>query len=326
MNSEKTQIFQTENSKRYNWTKWSFRVIFILAICLAIIVGLTIIRGSNPSMPALKSVENAYKSKLDPQNPFTLETKLNKKYKGFKDFLKEKIENDNKISHPNTKLIRAAFYTPWSSLSLTDLRHNGNKLNTIYPEWFFINPKTYRLDSRIDKNALDVMKHFGLSIQPIFNNFISKPGGQGEFSGQLLHTILHDENLQNQLIQDIITTIKKNNLQGINIDFEEIKENSDVFLTHFQTKLYKEFKKNNLIVSMDIMADNTDYDVVQLQHSVDYFILMAYDQYNDPTNSGPISSQKWIEKQMDLLAEKISPDKIILGIGAYGRKWVKDSD
>ncbi|MBS1571943.1 MAG: glycosyltransferase [Bacteroidetes bacterium] len=327
MPTEKSQIFQTENAKRYTWTKWSIRVIGIIILIIGIIVAITIAKGRNPSLPALKTIENSYKSKLDPSNPFTLETKLNKKYKGFKEFLKERIKKDNSNpSHTNTKLIRAAFYTPWSPLSLIDLQHNGDKLNTIYPEWFFINPTTYRLDSRIDPKALSVMKHFGISIQPILNNFISKPGGQGNFSGKLLGKVLHDENIQNQLISDIITIIKKNNLQGINIDFEEISESSDEYLTRFQTKLYNEFKKNNLVVSMDIMADNNDYDVKKLQNSVDYFILMAYDQYNDTSAAGPISSQKWIEKQMDILAQKIPSEKIILGLGAYGRKWIKDSD
>lgn len=327
MEDRQHQVFQTENAKRYLFTKWSLRLLSIFIAIVAVIVVFTILKGKNPSMPAMKSVENSYKAKLDPTNPFTFETKLNKKYKGFKTFLQEKIAQEKKTGHhTNTKLIRAAFYTPWSPLSLVDLRENGDKLNTIYPEWFFINPKTLRLDSRVDKNALSVMKHYKLSIQPIFNNFISKPGGEGAFSGQMLHQVLHNEQVQNQLIQDLLTEIKKYNLQGINIDFEEIKENTNEPLSKFQQKLYQAFKKNNLTVSMDVMADNTDYDVNVLQHAVDYFVLMAYDQYNDPTQAGPISAQKWIEKQVDQLAKNIPSEKIILGLGMYGRKWVKDEE
>lgn len=286
------QIFQTPNPKRYLITKWSLRIIGLIAGLIAVIVALTIIKGSNPSMPTLVSTSDLYKAKLDPSNPFTFETKLNKKYKGFKNFLQQKIKTEKNINYTDTKLIRAAFYTPWSPLSLIDLRKNGNKLNTIYPEWFFINPKTYRLDSRIDKKALDVMKHYKLSIQPILNNFISVAGKQGKFNGKLLSTILHNEKLQEQLITDILVVIKDNDLQGINIDFEELSEQSDEYLIKFQARLYKEFKKNNLIVSMDVMAENSDFNIKALQHHVDYFILMAYDQFNDNSVAGPISSQK----------------------------------
>lgn len=284
-------------------------------------MALTVLRGKNPSIPEMISVGDLYKAKTDPSNHFTFETKINKKFQGFKAFLNKKIAEgkfDNNTM--DTRLIRSAFYVPWSPSSLEDLRTNGDKLNTIYPEWFFINPKTYQLDSRIDQKGLEAMRQHNLSIQPIFNNFISVPGKTGNFSGEMLHTVL-----QNRLIAQLISAIKANKLQGINIDFEEMKENSDEFLIKFQQKLYSEFKKNGLIVSMDVMADNTDYNLKELQKHADYFILMAYDQFNDASQAGPISCQKWIEKQMDAISD-IPSEKIILGIGAYGRQWVKDEN
>ncbi|UOE36930.1 polysaccharide deacetylase family protein [Chryseobacterium oryzae] len=325
MSDNNHQVFQTQDSKRYTRTRWAINSIIAVVIFIVIVVSIAVLRGKNPSMPHMNSVGNSYKSKMDPENPFTFETRLNKKFKGFKDFLNKKIQEENRNSNNvNAQLIRGAFYTPWSPLSLTDLRINGDKLNTIYPEWFFINPKTYQLDSRIDNEALDVMRHHKLSVQPILNNFISVPGKEGKFSGDLLHTVLHNQNIQNQLINQIIKTLKANNLQGINIDFEEIKENSDEYLNAFMQNLYAQFKKNNLVVSIDVMADNSDYDLSFLKNHVDYFILMAYDQFNDPSQAGPISDQKWIEKQMDYVAKNVPSEKIILGIGAYGRQWIKD--
>lgn len=325
MSDSNFQIFQTKDSKRFKTTQWIVRIILFSLIFISVLVIVTVLRGKNPSMPQINTVGNSFKAKLDPANPFTFETKLNKKFKGFKDFLNRRINLEKTITkHTNAKLIRAAFYTPWSPLSLIDLRINGDKLNTIYPEWFFINPKTYKLDSRIDKNALELMKHYNLSIQPILNNFVSIPKKQGNFDGQLLHKVLHDEKIQNQLISQLIKTLKYYKLQGINIDFEDINESSDEYLNHFQKKLYSEFKKNGLLVSIDVMTDNEDYSIEYLKDYADYFILMAYDQFNDSSATGPISDQKWIEKQMDHLAKKVSPEKIILGMGAYGRQWIKD--
>ena len=321
------QIFQTNSAKRYRVTQWTLRVIASVLLFIAIVVGIAVVRGKNPSMPQMNSIRKSFESKINPDNRFTLTTPLNKKFKGFKDFLQKRILADKKPKNVvNAQLIRGAFYVPWSPLSLSDLRMNGSKLNTIYPEWFFINPKTFQLDSRIDKEALSVMKHHGLSVQPILNNFISIPGKQGNFNGDLLHTILHNPKLQNQLISQIIATLKTNNLQGINIDFEEMKENSDEFLNAFMKNLYTQFKQNGLIVSIDIMADNSDYDHNYLKDYTDYFIVMAYDQFNDPTQSGPISDQKWIEKQMDQIAKDIPSEKLILGIGAYGRQWITDEN
>ncbi|MCG2781426.1 MAG: polysaccharide deacetylase family protein [Weeksellaceae bacterium] len=170
------------------------------------------------------------------------------------------------------------------------------------------------------------MKHYGLSIQPILNNFISVPGKQGKFNADLLHTVLHDQKIQNQLISQIIATLKANKLQGINIDFEEMNENSDEYLNAFMKNLYTQFKSNGLIVSIDIMADNSDYNIKYLKDYTDYFIIMAYDQFNDSSQAGPISDQKWIEKQLDQIAQNIPSEKLILGIGAYGRQWITDEN
>lgn len=327
MSEKSKQIFQTENAKRFHTTVWTIRVIAAIVAFIIIVVTLAVLHGKNPAMPAIMDTGNMFKAKVDPSNKFTFETKLNKKYKGFKDILDRKIAEENKSqNHADTKLIRGAFYVPWSPSSLQDLQANGDKLNTIYPEWFFINPKTFNLDIRIDQHALEVMRHYKLKILPIFNNYISVPGKEGSFSGEMLHTVLHNEAIQNRLISQLISTLKANKLQGINIDFEEMKENSDEYFTKFQQKLYSEFKKNGLIVSMDIMADNSDYNLKQLNPVTDYFILMAYDQFNDASAAGPISSQKWIEKQMDVVSREIPSEKIILGLGAYGRQWIKDEN
>jgi spore germination protein YaaH len=48
---------------------------------------------------------------------------------------------------------------------------------------------------------------------------------------------------------------------------------------------------------MDIMTDNDDYNIQKLNPYVDYFVLMAYDEYSADSDAGPVSSQKWIEAQ-----------------------------
>ncbi len=327
MSESSKQVFQSRNNSRYKATQWTLRFLAIIGIFILLTVGIAVIRGKNPSMPQMNSIRQAFQSKINPDNKFTFSTPLNKKFKGFKDFLRKKIKAENTSRNiVDARLVRAAFYVPWSATSLEDLRNNGDKLNTIYPEWFFINPKTLQLNSRIDKEALAVMKQHKLSVQPILNNFISVPGKQGNFSGELLHTVLHNENIQNQLISQIINVLKTNNLQGINIDFEEMNENSDQYLNAFMKNLYGKMKQNNLTVSIDIMADNADYNPMLLKDFTDYFIIMAYDQFNDNSQAGPISDQKWIEKQLDQIAKNVPSEKLILGLGAYGRQWISDEN
>ncbi|CAN5832382.1 glycosyltransferase [soil metagenome] len=326
------QIFQTNNPTRWKSVKWTSRVILFVAIFLLVVVVVAVINGSSPNMPNLNERSRYYQSKLDPTNKLTFETPLNKKFKGFKDFLDKKQKEDSlaKVSATklNASLIRGAFYTPWLFASLGDLQKNADKLNTIYPEWFFIDTLNYSLQTRIDSAGLAVMKEKKLSIQPIFNNFHTNKSNpaKGDFDGNLAHVILNDPAKRKFIIQQLADTLLHYQLQGINIDFEELKETNNETLTAFQKELYETLHAKNLLVTIDVSPDNEDYDYKELAKYNDYVILMAYDQFNDGTEPGPISSQKWIEAKLDWMDDKIDVSKIILGVAGYGRDWITEEE
>ena len=324
---QSTQIFQTQSQARWRGFKWTGRIIATVIIFLLSILVLTLIRGQKPNLPNLNEKSQAYESKLDPTNKLTFESPLNKKYKGFKEYLGKKQREDSLNKTVNktleTPLIRSAFYTPWTFAALTDLKKNADKLNTVYPEWFFIDTTNFTLQTRIDSAGLAVMRQNKLSIQPIFNNFRStlSKNIKGNFDSKLVHEILNNAVKRKNIIQQIADTLTFYKLQGINIDFEELKEKSNEPLTLFQKELYEALHPKGFLISMDVQAMNDDYDFKKLSEYNDHIILMAYDQYNESTAPGPISSQKWIEQQMDWMDDRVDASKIILGVAGYARDW-----
>ncbi|MFT3909929.1 MAG: glycosyltransferase [Ferruginibacter sp.] len=324
------QIFQTNNATRWRSVKWSSRIILFITLFFLAVVVLAVIHDGNPSLPNLDNRAKAYQDKLDPSNRLTFSTKQNNKFAGFKSFLDKKVVEDSlKTVKENTvksALIRAAFYPPWDTMALHDLKKNADKLNTIYPEWFFIDTVTFKLQTRIDTAGLAVMKQNKLSIQPIFNNFHSNRINtqNGFFDSKLAHTIFSDTGIRKNIIQQIVDTLLYYQLQGLNVDFENLGEKSNESLTEFQKELYNALHSHGLLVSMDVQAMNEDYDFKKLEAYNDHIILMAYDQFSDGTEAGPISSQKWIEEQLTWMDEKIDANKIILGVAGYGRDWTTD--
>ena len=326
------QIFQTTNSLRWRSFKWTGRVIGAVVLFLLSVVVLAIVRGQKPNLPNIEEKAQAYETKLDPSNKLTLESPLNKKYKGFKYYLGKKQREDSinitKHSVLETTLIRSAFYTPWTPSALSDLRKNADKLNTVYPEWFFIDTLSYTLQTRIDTAGLSLMRQNKLSIQPIFNNFHSSlvSSKKGYFDGTLLHELLSNPQRRKNIIRQITDTLASYRLQGINIDFEELIEKSNNPLTQFQKELYEALHSKGYLISMDVQAMNDDYDFKKLAEYNDHLILMAYDQYSEISLPGPISSQKWIEQQMDWMDDKVDASKIILGVAGYCRDWVQGEE
>lgn len=326
------QIFQTNSKLRWQTVKWTTRALIIVFLFILTIAVLTVLHAVSPSLPQIKDKGKYFTTKLNPNHQFTLASVENKKYMGFEKFLLKKIKEDSIKNENNAKVraktIRGAFYVTWDKAALNDLKKNASKLNTIYPEWFFINPKTYRLQTRIDSAGLAIMRQNKLSIQPIFNNFITStdPTKEGAFSGALLHKVLTDTVIKARIIKDIVATLKKYKLQGINVDFEELIETKNEVLTNFQKELYSALHQNGFIVSMDVLPNNEDFDYKALANYNDYLILMAYDQYAAVNAAGPISAQNWIEKQLDKLSKDVNPNKIVLGVAGYGRDWYTDSE
>ncbi|MEO6327300.1 MAG: glycosyltransferase [Ginsengibacter sp.] len=325
--SEPSQVFQAKSSLRWQSVKWTTRIFLMVTIFLLIVLGFALYSGSIPSLPNLKAQSKNYQNTLDPAKPLTFSNNLNKKYKGFKEFLFKKEKEDlfkkAKLTTGNNAsdipFIRAAFYTPWTAkTSLPDLERHGDKLNTIFPEWFFIDTSSLLLRTRIDSSGLIVMRQKNLRIIPMLSNFNSS---LKDFDGKLLHKILSDTLKRNQLINQIRDTLNFYHFKGINIDFEELVEKTNTSLTAFQKKLYEMLHQQENIVTMDVTPMNSDYDYKKLSDYNDYVVLMGYDEFNNSTGPGPVSGQQWIEEALDWTASKIDSKKIILGLGGYGYDW-----
>ncbi|HSV10884.1 MAG TPA: glycosyltransferase [Hanamia sp.] len=321
------QIFQTDKPTRWKRFKWTGRVILMVSLFFIVVLGIALYSGSLPNIPNMEAKAREYQTTLDPSNPLILKNHQNSKYKGFKDFLINKLKSDSLkkiknggISKANSlSLIRAAFYAPWNpQLTLPDLEKNADKINTIFPEWFFIDTVTHKLQTRIDSAGLALMQQKKLRILPIVSNFNSS---RSDFDGKLLHYILKDTVARNNFIKQISDTLSYYHLAGINVDFEELTEKTNEPLTGFQKKLFETLHPKGLLVTQDVEPKNNDYDYSKLSDYNDYIILMAYDEYNGSTGPGPISAQKWIEDAVSWTADRIDPSKIILGVAGFGYSW-----
>ncbi|MFH6962131.1 polysaccharide deacetylase family protein [Flavobacterium plurextorum] len=320
----KKQVFQTVTQKRWKTFQWSSRLILFILILMVPIFFITLKRGLKPPLPLLANSSRAGHSLENPVTPKNLTDKELKKFKGFDYFLRAKTKIDKLKKQPavskTASEVRAAFYVDWDPQSLFSLQKNIDKLNMVIPEWFFIDPKTDLLRTEIDTAALKVMKKGKVKILPLINN-INESLGEGEFDGDLIHRILHDTNKRERLIDDIVKALKKYDLQGINIDFEEFKENGDEPIIAFQKALYEKLNPMGYLVTQDIMAGDDDFNVKALSKYNDYMFLMAYDEHYASSIPGAVSSQKWIERIVDKTAKEIPSEKIILCFAGYGYDW-----
>lgn len=322
------QIFQTENKKRWRNVKWSSRILIFIGVLLFGALAVMMLLNRNPNLP----FKEDYKAVITASKPYLQENMISKEYKGFRSFIHEKnmqsieskikkaredrYNNQSKNWYQFPSGIRSAFYVAWDPQSLMSLKRNIKHVNLVFPEWFFLDPKTGDLKTNVDPEGYKLIKRTGVATMPILSN-----NSNQEFHSEGIGKVLKSPVKRMALIDKLTQQCLQNKFKGINIDFENLNLDSDQVLVDFMSDLSGVFKRNNLLISMDVMTDNDDYNIQKLDPYVDYFILMAYDEYSASGDSGPVSSQKWIEQQTQKMVKKTNPQKVILGLGAYGYDW-----
>lgn len=146
--------------------------------------------------------------------------------------------------------------------------------------------------------------------------------------------IMNSYTKRKELIESIINVCIKYKLDGINIDFENMRKEDKDLYSRFIIELEPRMKELGLVVSVDVTApDGSDtwslcFDRHVIGDVADYIIFMAYDEYGESsTKSGTTAGYDWVELGLKkfIETEEIEPGKIILGVPLYTRLWTEDS-
>lgn len=188
-------------------------------------------------------------------------------------------------------------------------------INTVAPSYFNLN-EDGSLDEKVDPIFVEEMKKIGVQVVPFLSNHWDRELGRKAL-----------ENTES-LVAEIVATINKYDLDGINIDLEN--------LTHVDRNNYTEFVKvlyNNLSSDKELsiaVAPNPwgtsigwqgSYDYKELAKYCDYLMIMAYDESYCGSAAGPIASIDFVEDSIKYALTQVPSHKIVLGIAFYGRYW-----
>ena len=167
----------------------------------------------------------------------------------------------------------------------------------------------------------------GYKIWPMVQN-----AGNGMIN--VTSEIMNDYNKRQELINEIVYYCVKYRLDGINIDFENMKQEDKNMYSRFIIELTPRLKDMGIVVSVDVTApDGSEtwslcFDRNVIGDVADYIVFMAYDQYGTSSNkSGTTAGYDWVNVSLNkfLKTEEIKSDKIILAIPLYTRLWTEDS-
>ncbi|WP_053075046.1 S-layer homology domain-containing protein [Ornithinibacillus californiensis] len=195
---------------------------------------------------------------------------------------------------------------------------NGN-LDVISPSYFNLNDDgSLYLTPMLDPTFIDEMHKQGIKVVPFVSNHWDRAEGRAALQNR--------EELSDQIAEAII----QYNLDGVNIDIENVTEIDRDNYTDFVRLLREKIPKDKEI-SVAIAANpnqwskgwHGSYDNKELAKYADYLMVMAYDEHYQGGEPGPVASIGWVEKSIQTLinVEGVAPEKIVLGLPFFGRYW-----
>ncbi len=201
-------------------------------------------------------------------------------------------------------------------------------INVVAPSFFSLkNSDNLEINDNAKKGGKEYIawaKENGYKVWAMFSNSSMK---------EITSKILNDYSLREKLIEEIVDLTLKYELDGINIDFENMNKSDEDVFSRFIIELAPRLKEYGKVTTVDVTApDGSEtwslcYDRDLLAKEVDYIIFMAYDQYGiSSTTPGTTAGHNWVETNIKkfLGQEDVKKEKIILGMPLYTRLWKTD--
>lgn len=223
------------------------------------------------------------------------------------------------ILGPQTgRSLSIAFYPTWGDNTFASLQRALPSLDWVVPTWLTLSGPDMKLalgyDHKVDKYIRDNKP--GVAILPSLQN-----AANGKWDGPGLGRMLAQPERRKQLIAQLSQFMAEKKLQGIVVDFEDIPVRSRKDLKSFLKELSAAFSPNGWVVVLATPVGDDTWPFEQMASTVDYTMLMAYDEHWPAGGAGSIAGQPWYERVIDKRMKVLDPSRTIVAIGSYGYDW-----
>ncbi|MFC4322469.1 LysM peptidoglycan-binding domain-containing protein [Litchfieldia salsa] len=196
-------------------------------------------------------------------------------------------------------------------------------INVVSPSYFDINTDgSLKLTYQLDPAFIESMHQQGIRVVPFLSNHWNREIGRAMLQNK------------EQAAQQIADAIAKYNLDGVNVDLENITDADRANFTEFVRLLRLKIpteKEVSVAVAANPNGWNTGwhgaYDYNSLSKYADYLMIMSYDESYHGGDPGPVASLPWVERSIQYaINQGVARDKIVMGMAHYGRYWIEGLD
>ena len=191
-------------------------------------------------------------------------------------------------------------------------------ITTISPTWFFIRDDNGNIQSLASQSYVDYCHQNGVEVWGLVENITYK--------NQInITSVLNKTSSRQNLVTQLIAQAIRYDLDGINVDIEELPGEAGDGFIEFIRELSIMCRRNNIILSVDNyvpMAYNRNYNRKEQGIVADYVIIMGYDEhFAGSEEAGSVASIGYVRNGIEKTLEEVPAEKVINAVPFYTRLW-----
>lgn len=225
----------------------------------------------------------------------------------------ERIARDHKIN-----LVWHQSTSTESNDAMAEMTAEMTGVNVISPTWFSVTDETGTISSLASADYVKLAHDAGREVWGLIDNF-------NEAFDET--TDLAYASVRSRIIEQLLAEAASCGMDGINVDFENLKEAGIPHYLQFLRELTSAAHAQNLVVSVDTpvpQAYTMYYQRGEQARFVDYMIVMAYDEhFAGSEEAGSVSSLLFVQQAVEEMTRVMPADQVICGIPFYTRVWTE---
>lgn len=225
----------------------------------------------------------------------------------------ERITRDHKIN-----LVWHQSTSTESNDAMAEMTAEMTGVNVISPTWFSVTDETGTISSLASADYVKLAHDAGREVWGLIDNF-------NEAFDET--TDLAYASVRSRIIEQLLAEAASCGMDGINVDFENLKEAGIPHYLQFLRELTSAAHAQNLVVSVDTpvpQAYTMYYQRCEQARFVDYMIVMAYDEhFAGSEEAGSVSSLPFVQQAVEEMTRVMPADQVICGIPFYTRVWTE---
>ncbi len=214
-----------------------------------------------------------------------------------------------------------AFLLQENEEGLRSLHDHVAKIDAVMPDWYTIplSAETCQVTEHIREDVRYTLHQYPVAIIPRLANY-----ADDEWKVAELRALLRSPTRRSCFANSLADAVRRTDSKGINIDLEGLTAEDRSYVTEFFLELATRLREQRQLLTVDIPADVSAFDLHTLAIASDAMIIMAYDQHFPSSSPGPIAAYDWTKHLVQEISQVVPAHKLVLGTANYSYDWAID--